>query len=77
MAEAKIERTIPEMKGNNVDEKLNSLVEWRNENLKNGDSLKLVEIGDAVGLTRERVRQIEAGALKKLRHPALLKQLNR
>ena len=63
------------MDGESVDEKLNNLVEWRNENLKNGDCLKLVEIGDAVGLTRERVRQIEAQALKKLRHPAFLKQL--
>ena len=75
MSEAQVERTIPPMEGESVDEKLNSLVEWRNENMKNGDCLKLVEIGDAIGLTRERVRQIEAGALKKLRHPALAKQL--
>ena len=70
-------KDIPPMKGDSVDEKLNSLVEWRNENLKYGDCLKLVEIGDAVGLTRERVRQIEAGALKKLRHPAMTKQLRK
>ncbi len=75
MSEAQVERAIPDMEGESVDERLNSLVEWRNENLKEGDCLKLVEIGDAVGLTRERVRQIEAQALKKLRHPALAKQL--
>ena len=68
MKEARKE--IPTMAGDSVDEKLRSLVQWRNENLKQGDTLKLVEIGDAVGLTRERVRQIEAQALKKLRHPA-------
>ena len=68
-------KDIPEMEGESVDEKLNSLVKWRNDTLKEGDGLKLVEIGDAVGLTRERVRQIEASALKKLRHPALLKKL--
>ena len=77
MSEVQVERTIPPMEGESVDEKLNSLVEWRNENLKNGDCLKLVEIGDAVGLSRERVRQIEAQALKKLRHPAKAKQLSK
>ena len=70
-------KDIPEIEGNSVDEKLANLVQWRNETLKNGDCLKLVEIGDAVGLSRERVRQIEAGALRKLRHPALIRQLER
>ena len=64
------ERKIPDMEGDNVDDRLKNLVQWRNENLKNGDTLTLQEIGTAVGLTRERVRQIEAGALKKMRHPA-------
>ena len=75
MSEAQVERTIPPMEGKDVDDRLSNLVTWRNDNLKEGDCLKLVEIGDAIGLTRERVRQIEASALKKLRHPALLKQL--
>lgn len=33
----------------------------------------LQEIATTLGVTRERVRQIEAGALKKLRHPKLRK----
>ncbi len=33
--------------------------------------LTLEEIGLVLGVTRERVRQIEASALKKLRHPRI------
>lgn len=33
--------------------------------------LTLEEIGEVMGITRERVRQIEISALKKLRHPKL------
>ena len=63
-------KEIPTIEGTSVDERLVNLVGWRNDNLKEGDCLTLQEIGTAVGLTRERVRQIEAQALKKLRHPA-------
>lgn len=35
-----------------------------------GDSATLEEIGSTAGVTRERIRQIEAKALSKLRHPS-------
>jgi RNA polymerase primary sigma factor len=38
-------------------------------------SMTLEEIGEKFNLTRERVRQIEAKALRKLKHPSRLKAL--
>jgi len=39
--------------------------------LDRGDPRTLEEVGTAFGLTRERIRQIEARALSKLRHPSI------
>lgn len=38
-------------------------------------SMTLQEIGDALNITRERVRQIEASGLKKLKHPMIGRKL--
>lgn len=36
----------------------------------------LEEVGDMMGVTRERIRQIEAKALRKMRHPTRLRHLD-
>ena len=41
----------------------------------NNEPLTLEEVGTIYGVTRERIRQIEANALKKLRHPSKTKEL--
>jgi RNA polymerase primary sigma factor len=43
--------------------------------LGNGHTFPLEQVGRQLGITRERVRQIEAGALAKLRHPKVLERL--
>lgn len=43
--------------------------------LEDGRSYTLEEVGKKFGVTRERIRQIEAKALRKLRHPSKSKKL--
>lgn len=43
--------------------------------LEDGQTLTLEEVGQIFGVTRERIRQIEAKALRKLRHPSRSKKL--
>jgi len=43
--------------------------------LIDGHQRTLEEVGIRVGVTRERIRQVEANALRKLRHPSRSQKL--
>jgi hypothetical protein len=51
--------------------RLRNACEWISKN-DPGRCLTLEEIASIMGVTRERVRQLEAQALRKLRHPSRL-----
>ena len=68
-------KKIPIMPGRDSNERLRALRQWANVHLPEGYQLTLDEIGQSVGITRERVRQIEASALRKCRHPIRISQL--
>ena len=44
--------------------------------IRDGNARTLEDVGQQFRVTRERIRQIEAKALRKMRHPTRLKQLN-
>ena len=69
VAKLKIEEVeIPNFKGT-TDEKLRKACCWVSKFCP-GRTLTLEQIGEIMGVSRERVRQIEAQALRKLRHPS-------
>jgi RNA polymerase primary sigma factor len=75
------EATSQRMLKENVDEVLNALSDREAKVLKmrfglNGSRpMTLEEVGQKFGVTRERIRQIEAKALRKLKHPSKRKKL--
>ena len=59
---------LPNFQGT-AEQRLRAACIWVANNSP-GRQLTLEEIGKVMGVTRERVRQIEAHALRKLRHPS-------
>ncbi len=59
---------------NTLNERERSVIEQR-FGMKDGTPRTLEEVGRQFNVTRERIRQIEAKALRKLRHPTRLNQL--
>ncbi|PIR58667.1 MAG: RNA polymerase sigma factor RpoD [Candidatus Pacebacteria bacterium CG10_big_fil_rev_8_21_14_0_10_56_10] len=76
------ESTSQQMLRENIDEVLEALSDREARvlkmrfGLKGGKAMTLEEVGKKFGVTRERIRQIEAKALRKLRHPSRRKRLH-
>ena len=68
-----VDSGLPSFEGT-PEERLRTACIWVAENSP-GRQLTLEEIGIVMGVTRERVRQIEAQALRKLRHPSRIRLL--
>ncbi|HIC09764.1 MAG TPA: RNA polymerase sigma factor RpoD [Campylobacterales bacterium] len=60
---------------NKLNEREKAVITMRFGLLEDESERTLEEIGKALGITRERVRQIEASAIKKLKHPKIGKEL--
>lgn len=75
------EYTTNEMLKDEIGEVLETLTEREEKvirlrfGLEDGKSRTLEEVGQMFGVTRERIRQIEAKALRKLRHPSRSRKL--
>jgi len=75
------EMTSKQLMHENLEEALSGLTERESKVLQmrfglNGTKpLTLEEVGKNFGVTRERIRQIESKALRKLRHPSRKKKL--
>ena len=75
------EYAINEVLKDIITDALNTLTDREKQVLKlrfgleDGTSRTLEEVGNIFGVTRERIRQIEAKALRKLKHPSRSKKL--
>ncbi len=75
------EYAINEVLKDIISDALNTLTDREKQVLKlrfgleDGTSRTLEEVGNIFGVTRERIRQIEAKALRKLKHPSRSKKL--
>ena len=75
------ESTSRQLMHENLEDALNSLTERESKVLRmrfgldGSKPLTLEEVGKVFGVTRERIRQIESKALRKLRHPSRRRKL--